>query len=332
MLRNLFFILMVWCSWCQTHEGRPVYVEMREEERGSYLLKWKIPPVMPSGQEPHISVTGSGCEPLLDAPPGRKRNLGLIGRAYYSCDKNVSDLSIILTYPGINPALTSLVIYQDLDGKTKQIFSDPEKMVIPLLRDVNAMIVAKEYGLAGVKHILKGYDHLAFVLCLMLIAQSGRRLIYTVTGFTIAHSITLSLATLNLVRLPSLFVETLIALSILLLAIEIYKNRFEGKLSFTWRYPILTAGLFGLLHGFGFASVLADLGLPDELKLPALLFFNIGVELGQLAFIGFNLTILLLLTKTNSWVRENLRALDFILIYFLGGLGAYWVIERVLSW
>ena len=332
MLRLLFLILIAWCSLCQSHEGRPVYIEMLEEERGSYLLKWKIPPVMSSGQEPHISVSGSGCLPLLDTLPGRKRNLGLIGRVYYRCDRNVSDLSIIISYPGINPALTSLVIYHSLDGTTKQIFSDPEKMTIPLLQNVDAMMVAEEYSLAGVKHILKGYDHLAFVLCLMLIAQSGRRLIYTVTGFTIAHSITLSLATLNLVRLPSLVVETLIALSIILLVIEIYKNRMEGKLSFTWRYPILTAGLFGLLHGFGFASVLSDLGLPDELKLPALLFFNIGVELGQLAFIGFVLAIILLLVRASSWVRDNLQLLDVILIYFLGGLSAYWVIERVLSW
>ena len=317
---------------CESHEGRPVFIDIAEREPGNYLLKWKIPPVLLRGQEPTVALKGLGCtRPFADKKIGLP-NVRLNGRVYYQCGEDLKDLSVILSYPEINPALTSLVIFKTTDGGMKQIFSGPEKLSIPLLSQVNGWEIVNQYIVAGIQHILEGYDHLAFVICLMMIAGVGKRLIYTVTGFTIAHSFTLSLATLDLLRLPSLVVETLIAISILLLATELHRNRYTGHSSFTWRYPILTAGLFGLLHGFGFASVLADLGLPDDLRVPALLFFNVGVEIGQLLFVGVTLLVVFILLRSSRWISANFIFLEKAMISFLGGIGAYWTIERLLSW
>ena len=332
ILRTLLVITTFWSIVCESHEGRPVFIDVFEHEPGNYLLKWKIPPVLSQGQQPSIELRGSECtRPFADKKAGTA-NAGSNGRIRYQCSENVKDLSVILSYPGINPALTSLIILKTNDGKIKQIFSSPEKLSISLLTEVSGWALVSQYISAGIRHILEGYDHLAFVLCLVMIAGAGRRLVYTVTGFTIAHSLTLSLATLNLVRLPSLVVETLIAISILLLAVELHRNRYHGYVSFTWRYPILTAGMFGLLHGFGFAGVLADLGLPDDLRLPALFLFNLGVEIGQLLFVGFILLSAFTLSKGSQLIAANFILLDKAMIYFLGGLSAYWTIERLLSW
>ena len=332
ILRKLLLVTTFWCIMCESHEGRPVFIDIVEREPGNYLLKWKIPPVLLPGQEPIIGLKGLGCiRPYAEKKIGLP-NARLNGRVYYQCGEDLKDLSVILSYPEINPALTSLVIFKTTDGRIKQIFSGPEKLSIPLLSEVSGWEIVNQYIVAGIQHILEGYDHLAFVTCLIMIAGVGKRLIYTVTGFTIAHSITLSLATLDLLRLPSLVVETLIAISILLLATELHRNRYTGHLSFTWRYPILTAGLFGLLHGFGFASVLADLGLPDDLRLPALLFFNVGVEIGQLLFVGVTLLVVFILLRSSRWISANFILLEKAMIYFLGMIGAYWTIERLLFW
>ena len=332
ILRTLIIVSAFCCINCESHEGRPVFIDVFEHEPGNYFVKWKIPPVLPKGQQPSIDLEGSECINLFHEKKAVQPNARLSGRIHYRCSQDIKDLSVVLSYPEINPALTSLVIFKTFDGKIKQIFSGPEELSIPLLNEVSSWKMVSQYLLAGIKHILEGYDHLAFVACLVMISGAGRGLIYTVTGFTMAHSVTLSLATLDLVRLPSLVVETLIAISILLLAMELHRNRFYHHISFTWRYPILTAGLFGLLHGFGFASVLADLGLPDDLRLPALLFFNLGVEIGQLLFVGFLLIFTFFLLKGSRWISINLIFLEKATIYFLGGLSAYWTIDRLLSW
>jgi len=163
----------------------------------------------------------------------------------------------------------------------------------------------------------------------MMIAGSFKRLVLTVTGFTVAHSITLSLATLDIFRLPTELVELLIALSILLLAAEIVKHRAGGaKDSFTWRYPVSVSAVFGLLHGFGFAVVLQELGLPSAMKVQALLFFNIGVELGQLAFIVM-VSIVVLIVR--HWMVTQARHQDRLaqlVVYSIGVCSAYWLFER----
>ncbi len=159
----------------------------------------------------------------------------------------------------------------------------------------------------GIEHILGGYDHLLFVFALLLIVRSTRALVWTITAFTLAHSITLALATLGVVHVPGPPVEAAIAFSILLLASEIVRMR-RGESSVTARWPWVIAFCFGLLHGFGFAGALSEIGLPRG-DIPLALFaFNVGVELGQLAFIGAMLGTL--------WIARRLGILPFVERHF----------------
>ena len=153
----------------------------------------------------------------------------------------------------------------------------------------------------------------------------------TVTGFTVAHSITLSLATLNIVQVRTELVELLIALSILLLAVEIIKHyRIKDYTSFTWRYPVTVSSVFGLLHGLGFAVVLQELGLPQSMKIHALLFFNIGVEIGQLLFIAAVVVVSLLAIKLIPAVDRSQIMITQLSIYVIGSCSAYWLFERTI--
>lgn len=260
------------------------------------------------------------------------RPAGLVGKKRYSCSQSSSNssvpLMVELIYPRSNPALTSLVVYKPLVGDPVQVFSGPEVTLVELPLDSTAGAVARQYTIAGIEHILIGTDHLLFVLCLMMIAGTLKRLVLTVTGFTLAHSITLSLATLDIFRLPTELVELLIALSILLLAVEIMKHRSEGRESFTWRYPVSVSAVFGLLHGFGFAVVLQELGLPSAMKVQALLFFNVGVELGQLAFIAAVLALVYSARKLIPPVASRQIELGNVAVYAVGICSAYWLLER----
>ncbi len=307
-------------------EARPVYVEVAQQTETEYLLKWKIPPVMPAGQEPAVELRHNSCGLSDGSIAGRPA--GLVGKKRYSCSQSNPVFSIELIYPRSNPALTSLVVYKSLDGDPLQVFSGPEKTLMELPLASSSAAVAKQYIVAGIEHILIGTDHLLFILCLMMIAGTFKRLVLTVTGFTLAHSITLSLATLNIFRLPTELVEFLIALSILLLAVEIIKHRRGGSAeSFTWRYPVSVSAVFGLLHGFGFAVVLQELGLPVSMKIHALLFFNIGVELGQLAFIVGVLILVLTANKISQIGKHRVRLAN-ITVYGIGICSAYWLLER----
>jgi len=307
-------------------EARPVYVEVAQQADTEYLLKWKIPPIMPAGQEPAIELRHASCG-LSDGSVGG-RPAGLVGKKRYSCSQPNPSFSIELIYPRSNPALTSLIVYKPLNSDPLQLFSGPEKTLLELPLASSASAVAGQYTVAGIEHILIGTDHLLFVLCLMMIAGTFKRLVLTVTGFTLAHSITLSLATLDIFRLPTELVELLIALSILLLAVEIIKHRSEGRQSFTWRYPVSVSAVFGLLHGFGFAVVLQELGLPASMKVQALLFFNIGVELGQLAFIAVVLGLVLFATRQIAVIDNHQARLADIAVYAIGVCSAYWLLER----
>ena len=312
----------------QADEARPVYVEVTQMSDSEYLLKWKIPPVMSQGQEPAIELRQSNCRLNNGALAGKPA--GLVGRKLYRCDSNTeADYQVELIYPNSNPALTSLIVFKPLSGDPVQVFSGPEETLVTLSLVTSPSAVAKQYTVAGIEHILIGTDHLLFVLCLMMIAGGFKRLVLTVTGFTVAHSITLSLATLDIFRLPAELVELLIALSILLLAVEIVKHRAGGaKDSFTWRYPVSVSAVFGLLHGFGFAVVLQELGLPSAMKVQALLFFNIGVELGQLLFI---LIVSMVVLIVRRWVVTQVSYQDRLtqgVIYTVGVCSAYWLFER----
>ncbi len=193
----------------------------------------------------------------------------------------------------------------------------------------STMDAVGRYTVLGIEHILEGIDHLLFVLGLLLIVSTPNvrvlPLIQTVTAFTVAHSLTLGLATLGFVDMPSRPVEAAIALSIVFLAMEVVRG-WQGQESLTHRQPWLVAFGFGLLHGLGFAGALADVGLPQAEIPIALLFFNVGVEVGQLIFVGAVLALRwVLLRFPFAWPTWTAYAP----VYLIGVTGAYWVIERV---
>lgn len=325
------FIALAWVlsTGVFADEARPVYVEVEENNANQFLLKWKVPPVMPAGQEPQISLQHPDCILLNGADAA-----GLIGRRLYQCDIQNPEaaFSIELDYPRSNPALTSLMVFKPFQAEPIQVFSGPEKTIVSIPVATSASTVAKQYTIAGIEHILIGTDHLLFVLCLMIIAGSFKRLLLTVTGFTLAHSITLSLSTMDIFRLPTELVELLIALSIVLLAVEIIKHQRQepgSEDSFTWRYPVSASSAFGLLHGFGFAVVLQELGLPASMKVHALLFFNIGVELGQLLFIAAVLILVAVALRYITVLSKHRLILAQAVVYGVGITSSYWLFERM---
>jgi hydrogenase/urease accessory protein HupE len=189
----------------------------------------------------------------------------------------------------------------------------------------SGLAVAGLYLRLGVEHILTGVDHLLFVLGLLILTRGGGRLLATITAFTVAHSITLAAATLGWVHVPQPPVEAVIALSIAFVAAEIVRGR-AGHAGVAERWPWLVAFVFGLLHGLGFASGLAEIGLPEKRIPLALLFFNVGVELGQLAFVA----VVLLALRATARVRHRLPGSSGLLVpYFIGSVAMFLLLERV---
>ena len=199
-----------------------------------------------------------------------------------------------------------------------------------------AFEVVQTYTVLGIEHILLGIDHLLFVLALLLLVNGFARLVATVTAFTLAHSITLGAATLGFVHVPPAPVEAVIALSILFLASELARRppvgspraRLGDTANLTTRFPWIVAFAFGLLHGFGFAGALSEIGVPQQAVPLALLFFNVGVELGQLMFIGAVFTFAWLvqlsaLRMPAVWQRA--------VAYGIGSVAAFWVVERTIA-
>lgn len=218
-----------------------------------------------------------------------------------------------------------------LDGsEVKRLFQNEAGMISVNLAELQAgsgslMSAAGRYTSLGIEHILLGIDHLLFVLALLLIVRGAWMLVKTITAFTVAHSITLGLATLGFIHVPSRPVEAAIALSIVFLCVEIVHAR-QHKIGLTYRYPWLVAFAFGLLHGLGFAGALSEIGLPQSEIPIALLFFNIGVEVGQLIFVAVVLMLAWLLKQVrldkNDWARITPA-------YIIGTLAMYWLFERI---
>ncbi len=188
---------------------------------------------------------------------------------------------------------------------------------------------ARRYTLLGIEHILIGIDHLLFVLALLFVVGGGWRLVQTITAFTVAHSITLGLATLGYINVPSAPVEAAIALSIVFLCVEIVHAQ-QGRPGITFSYPWIVAFSFGLLHGLGFAGALSEIGLPPSEIPLALLFFNIGVEIGQLIFVFGVLAIMAILRYGAGITQESAAFLksERVAVYLIGVLASYWLIER----
>jgi hydrogenase/urease accessory protein HupE len=315
-------LLFMLAGQAWAHEMRPGYLEIKEITQTSYSVLWKVPVRgdMRLSLDPHFPDTCSDMIP----PSARSAGGALITRWAIRCDTSLADQHIIIK--GLENTLTDVLArVQHLDGAVQTTRITPDQPSFKITESPGKLELIGTYLWLGVDHILLGVDHLLFVFALLLIVSGVRRLVWTITAFTLAHSITLAGATLGYIYVPQQPVEAIIALSILFLATEIVHSR-RGRPGYAERWPWLVAFIFGLLHGFGFAGALAETGLPEHAIPFALVFFNIGVELGQLAFVAVVLT--------SGWLIHRIKVFplqpaEMAAVYIIGGVAAYWTIERV---
>jgi len=273
----------------RAHEVRPAALEISEIAPGRYRMLWRTP--LLSGRRLPVVLQLPGGARTLGEPVLRELSDSLLERR--DVELPGGELSgRRIDFVGLQATITDVLVrVRLLDGTASTTLVKPSRPWVEIAASRGLLDVAGAFVRHGIEHILFGYDHLLFVLALLLIVPSRRMLLATITAFTLAHSITLALATLGVVHVPGPPVEATIALSILLLAGEIV--RFErGEPSLAARRPWLVAFAFGLLHGFGFAGALSEIGLPPADVPLALLAFNVGVELGQLAFIAGVLAVM----------------------------------------
>ena len=244
----------------------------------------------------------------------------------WHCRQGLGGQSLALQYPifvAPNPAIVK-VIFLSGESHTIAMASGDVRWEMPRPEDISS--IAKQYTWLGIEHIWIGYDHLLFLLCLIWIAGTWKRIFVTITGFTLAHSVTLALSALEIIKLPVPPVEAVIALSVVFLATEVAKGRSN---SLTWKRPVAVSSSFGLLHGLGFAAVLSEIGLPQTEVVSGLLFFNVGVEIGQAVFA---LVVIGIIAAAQKIVGANIdfkQKSQLGVGYLVGCLSAYWLIQRV---
>ena len=263
------------------HEVRPAYLELRQTGPETYDGLWKVPGQGDLRLGIYVELPAA-CTNVTE-PRGSMLNNAYSERWTVKCPGGLNGGTIHIA--GLSATLTdALVRLQHLDGRTQVTRLTPSASSFVVESAPRTMQVGRTYLRLGIEHILGGVDHLLFVLALVILVKGTRRLIATVTAFTLAHSLTLAGATLGFVHVPGPPVEAAIALSIVFVAAEIIRSR-QGNTGLTERFPWVVAFTFGLLHGFGFASALNEVGLPQSAIPVALLFFNVGVEIGQLFFV-----------------------------------------------
>ena len=324
--RFLAAFLLLWtglAGLAQAHELQPSSLELRQLTSERFEVIWRAPVYY---REPHPArlQLPDGWQ-TVGKPSVRQLPDAALHRHVVDVPDGVIDGAVV-RFIGLESTITDVFArFVWLDGSETTAIARPSQPWLEVTAQRSAWQVAWDYTLLGVDHILSGFDHLTFVLALLLIVNGLRRLLITVTAFTLAHSITLAAATLGVLWVPGPPVEAVIALSILFLASELIKVN-HGIPSLTARYPWIVAFTFGLLHGFGFAGALGEVGLPQNEVPLALLMFNVGVELGQLLFSAVILAIVLLLNRLRRewpiWFRQ-------VPAYGIGGIAAFWLIERV---
>jgi hypothetical protein len=310
----------------QAHRFAPSLLKVTETAGHQYNLVWKTP-AQATSSIPLQPLWPENCE-ALKASPGQIEGTGKVYSWLLQCDglgeNGLVGEKFAVTGLGANQASAMLMI-DLLDGRNYQqvLNGDRAEFVVPA--EPGRGEVVKDYTGLGFEHIWGGFDHLLFVFGLLLLVGGGSRLVWTITSFTVGHSITLSLVTLGYFDYPVAWVEFAIAVSIFVLAVELTRS---GKSDLLRRYPWWLAGIFGLLHGMGFAGALVETGLPYENLPLALLFFNVGIEIGQLSFIFGALLVWQVLKRVLGERPERMLPIP---IYVLGSLSAMWCIERGLE-
>lgn len=326
-MRILSAAFAVWiaAASASAHPLAPALLELDEKVDGTVDVVWKtsalkvpgseVKPVLPADcplvGTPRIDEGGDSVTAYwtVDCAPA-----GLVGRSVFVEDLDVTKTDVLLRL--------SLA-----DGRSMNFVLRATEPSIVIPEKASPLDVAIDYARLGVEHILGGPDHLLFVFGLVLLVPHLRTLIKTVTAFTVGHSVTLTLAVLGFVTYPTGLIELLIAISVFLLAVELARDE-SSPPGLMRRFPWMVAGLFGLLHGLGFAGALSEVGLPsDEIPL-ALFTFNVGIELGQLAFVVVVVAARSMLRNAADaapdWVRQAP-------LYIMGSLAAFWCFERAAS-
>ncbi|MGD8592954.1 MAG: HupE/UreJ family protein [Gammaproteobacteria bacterium] len=302
-------------------ELRPAYLQLTEVEPQTFSVLWKVP--ARGNQRLSLDVQLGADHQVIQNPIE-----GFVD-GYHLRNWKISVVDELpqsqVTISGLAQTSTEVLLrIEYLDGASLTHRFTPATPEYVIAKKPTLLQTAYSYLSLGIEHILLGFDHLLFVLALLLLIDNTRKLIVTITFFTIAHSITLSLAALDYIFVPVPPVEAIIALSIVFVASEIIRVQ-QGRDSLTYRKPWIVAFSFGLLHGLGFAAALAQIGLPVNAIPLALVSFNIGVEIGQLIFIF----AFLLLGWLISRVRLNLhRGWKKVPPYVIGSLASFWLIER----
>ena len=331
-------LLMSLTTLCQADDVRPLIIDIQELPAGQfqqadahhYRLRWRIPPTVRPDNFPQITLPET-CQVLgVQSEVLSKVIRQAVGQKRYRCSGTLAGRLITVTYPKITPAISSVIKFAAQTGERHRQLLRPAQDQWRIPRAESVSSVALDYTRLGIEHIWAGLDHLLFVLCLLWIAGTGRRMLITITGFTLAHSLTLILSALNWVRVPVPPVEAIIALSIVFLAGEIARGKRD---SLTWRHPISVSSSFGLLHGFGFAAALSEIGLPQTEQLSGLLFFNLGVEIGQVLFAAAVIGLMHLLKVMQG--QTSLTAMQqgsrLVCSYGVGAVASCWLIDRCLG-
>ena len=319
----LLFVLLFSVS-IFADETRPSYLQIKALDNKNYDVIWKVP-AKNLKEQLAINVT------FDKDVESSKESVGTYVDGFYVKNwriKTHNGLSgTTLEIIGLDSTSTEVLLrIIDEEGVTISGRITPSLPEYTFDTRPSTWETIKTYTMLGIEHILEGTDHLLFVACLVFIAGTFTKLLWTITGFTLAHSVTLFISAMDWIRVPIPPIEAAIALSIVFLAVEIVKG---DKNSFTYRYPGVVSSAFGLLHGFGFASALMEIGLPQKERITALLFFNVGVELGQLIFVAAVLSIGWIVKKV--FIQDLLSKGETAIAYVIGSLAAFWLIERTYS-
>lgn len=327
--RLLMFLLlcfgMAWPTYAD--EFKPAYLQLTQIDAQTYDVLWKVPAL---NETTLLKV--SPKFPLTTKRLGELHNSydagTVVQRWRIKIDTGLDNKAV--QFSNLSSTRIDVIVrLARLDGSVQLERVLPGTPRFVAKSSPGTFEVVKTYSVLGIEHILTGFDHLLFVLSLLLLVNSTRRLVATITAFTVAHSITLAAAAIGFIHVAGPPVEACIAFSIVFVAAEIIHAR-QGNAGLTQRYPWLVAFTFGLLHGLGFASALSEIGLPP-LSIPAaLLFFNVGVEIGQLAFIATVLSVIALGRHALNHISYTLPAWSWrIPPYVIGGLASYWALERL---
>ena len=310
----------------QAHRFAPSLLKVNEIADQQYNMVWKTP-AQGTSNVPLRPLWPESCE-VKNAGLPQMEGTGKVSSWQLHCSGLGEDGLVGETLGveglGANQA-SAMVMVSLLDGRQYQQVLNAEQPEFVVPEESSAGEVASDYSLLGIEHIWSGIDHLLFVFGLLLLVGSGARLLWTITAFTVGHSITLALVTLGFFDYPVALVEFAIAVSIFVLAVELTRTNRHDML---WRNPWWLAGGFGLLHGMGFAGALAETGLPQDNVPLALLFFNVGIEIGQVAFILAVLAVWAVIRKPLAPWQDRLLPVP---VYVLGSLSAMWCIERGLE-